>query len=146
MGKSALRGLLGSISAVIFLYALLISTYFNYNSSKLLFVSEFIFPLGCSVIAALLIDKERMSKFFISAAVYVIASLGLVIGLEKYGLLKYIYRIFYGISTDSPYDEQRFTILIMAGAAALLGIFIACVISIVNTVRIKKLIDSLEVK
>ena len=37
-------------------------------------------------------------------------------------------------------------ILIMAGAAALLGIFIACVISIVNTVRIKKLIDSLEVK
>ena len=87
MGKSALRGLLGSISAVIFLYALLISTYFNYNSSKLLFVSEFIFPLGCSVIAALFIDKERMSKFFISAAVYVIASLGLVIGLEKYGLL-----------------------------------------------------------
>ena len=44
MGKSALRGLLGSISAVIFLYALLISTYFNYNSSKLLFVSEFICP------------------------------------------------------------------------------------------------------
>lgn len=146
MGKSALRGLLGSISAVIFLYALLISTYFNYNSSKLIFVSEFIFPLGCSVIAALFIDKGRMSKFFISAAVYVIASLGLVIGLEKYGLLKYIYRIFYGISTDSPYDEQRFTILIMAGAAALLGIIIACVISIVNTVRIKKLIDSLEVK
>ena len=146
MGKSALRGLLGSISVVVFLYALLISTYFNYNSSKLIFVSEFIFPLGCSVIAALFIDKERMSKFFISAAVYVIASLGLVIGLEKYGLLKYIYRIFYGISTDSPYDEQRFTILIMAGAAALLGIFIACVISIVNTIRIKKLIDSLEEK
>ena len=146
MGKSTLRGLLGGISVVIFLYALLISTYFNYNSSKLIFVSKFIFPLGCSVIAALYIDKERMSKFFTSTAVYIIVSLGLVIGLEKYGLLKYIFKIFYGMSTDTPYDEQRFTILIMAGAAALLGILIACVISIVNTIRIKKLIDSLEVK
>lgn len=146
MGKSALRGLLGGISVVLFLYALLISTYFNYNSSKLIFVSEYIFPLGCTVVAALFIDKERVSKFFVSMAVYIIVSLGLVIGLEKYGFLKYIFRIFYGMPTDSPYDEQRFTILLMAGAAALLGILIACVISIVNTVRIKKLIDSLEVK
>ncbi|MCI5893219.1 MAG: hypothetical protein MRZ66_07450 [Clostridiales bacterium] len=145
MSRAAIRGICGGILTAVYLYILLIFTYFNYNWEPAAIVTVFVLPLGCMAAAIVFPEKERMSKFFVSALIYSIVLLGLFWLINHYGLLTYVFRILYGVITESPYESQTLAVLSVSAAAVLLGLAIGFVVSIIGSVRIKRLIDSLEV-
>lgn len=145
MVRAVLRGVFGGILTAVYLYILLIFTYFNYNSRLVSMFTVFVLPLGCTVAAATFAEKERMSKFFVSAIFYVIMLLGLFFTAHHYSLLGYVFRILYGMPAEIVYESQTLAVLLMSAAGILLGLLIGFIAGIAGTVRIKKLIDSLEV-
>lgn len=57
-----------------------------------------------------------------------------------------ISRLLYGVAAENGSGSSIFAIFAFNALASLLGIMIALLIGLINTVKIKRLIDSLEVK
>lgn len=145
MFKAALRGLLCGIFTAVYFYLILIFTYFNLSNETISLIFEFVLPIGFTVIIICSLHKERISKFIMSAIFFVAALCVLIYAAHYYNLLGYIYRFFYGYIPDVLLNELQIISFPMSVLAAALGFLVSFIISIVNSVKIKKLIDSLEV-
>lgn len=146
MKRALLRGFSGGVLTAVYLNILLIFTYFNYNPEVLTPITEFVFPLGCAVIALCFVDKERANRWFVSAVLYAAAFLALSAVSAFINLPAAVYRVFYGLLPENMYDVQTITITAVSCAYAVAGLAVSLIAAIVGSIKIKHLIDSLEVK
>lgn len=146
MAKSTLRGSLTAIFVAITIHILLIFSYFNYISSKLEFAQKFVFPFACLIIVVIFIDKTRLSRFFMSAIMFILFLAALMFLSFYSDFLNQTFRVLYGMPLNVAYEDNRLFMLIMSLCASFVGLLISFIISFVNTARIKHLVNSLEVK
>ncbi len=146
MKRALLRGFSGGAMTAVYLNILLIFTYFNYNPEVLKPITEFVFPLGCAAIALCFADKERISKWLVSAVLYAAAFLAVSAASAFINLPALVYRVFYGLLPENMYDAQTVIIISVSCAYIVLGMILSLIAAIAGSVRINRLIDSLEVK
>ncbi len=145
MFKAALRGVLCGIFTAVYLCFILMLTYFNLSGGVTSLICEFVLPIGFVVIIICCLHKERISKFLVSAIFFAAAMCVSVYAARCYNLLGHIYRFFYGYFPNSAISERQLILFAASAIAAALGLLVSFIISAVNSVRVKKLIDSLEV-
>lgn len=146
MYRAVLRGLCGGALAAVYLLILLVFKYLNFNPEKLKPIFELVPPLGGIIIAVCFIEKERISKWWISAAVYAAVFAGLITIAVRLNLIGEVHRIFYGMLPESTIDTQTAVTAAVYAAASAAGIAISLITAIIGSIRIKRLVDSREVK
>lgn len=146
MGRAALRGLCGGAHAAVYLFILLVFKCLNFNSETLMPIFQLVPPFGGTIIAVCFIDKERVSKWWVSAAVYAAVFAGLSAFAVWLNLIGEVHRIFYGMLPESTIDTQTAVIAAVYAAASAAGIVISLITAIFGSIRIKRLVNSREVK
>ena len=145
MVTAILRGALGGLLAALYTYIIIISTYL-FNSELWAPIAQFILPAGCAVIGAVFLEKERFSKAAVSALIFILIGVGVIWAVSYIDAAGSISRLLYGVAAENGSGSSIFAIFAFNALASLLGIMIALLIGLINTVKIKRLIDSLEVK
>ncbi len=146
MGKAILRGALCAVFTAVYIYILLVFTYFNITLYGMGLATALVFPLGCGVIAAVFAAKERLSKFFVSLLSCAAVSAALAYLGFRLDPAGNAFRLLYGFFPHQSFGERQTAVAAVSALASVAGYFIAFVISLVNTIKIKRFINSLEVK
>ncbi len=137
MGKAVLRGLLCGICTVIYIFAILISVYFNLIPERYTEITELVMPIGCVIILPVFLEKSRISRFLMSALFFAAAlSAGVWLGL-KYNIPGLLFRVFYGFMPQGPAGDGMFAVFFGAAGAIVLGLALSFVISAVCSARAK---------
>lgn len=146
MGKAILKGALCAVFTAVYIYILLVFTYFNITLYRMELVTELVFPLGCGVITAVFTEKKRLSKFFVSLLSCIAVSAALAYLGFRFDPVGNTFRLLYGFFPQQSFGRTQTAVAAVSALASIAGLLTAFVVGMVNTVRIKRFIDSLEVK